>query len=722
MGNPQIRPGIVLRIGNSEPRFMRVTHVFDACAYYIWIAEPASARYARRPRRIALIDLEKLAEEPGSSWGAVKLPLEMLNPPASDSSEHARSEAAWLLICPLIEHFEQECNLSRVGFRSSIDQRARATHTNRLTLYRLVLRYYYFGLTRFGLLPLARGPDRNQNMYPLVPGEEASPRQPKRRGRQAVLSDELGRNDFIVKQHDIADMVLTLRSALAAGPTYLTAAHEEYLANAFRTRHPTLHKEYLCEQRPEPVTLRQFRYYIAQYAVLDDDLTRNLRTVRRSSGFLGSTHAAGPGELYEIDSTGGRLYLVSQTDPPVLIGKPTIYFVIDRWSRFIVSVYLSLRPPSYEEVRHALLIAFTSRAKRFSALGVDVDDDRWPVGRVCAVLCPDRGSDFMSSSMEQAVVQDLRIELTPLPPLCPDGKAIVERFIREFKRRMSTSRMKGVFADRPLDPHTKKAARSALTAAVHTLAEAYRPLIELVCDHNNRPHKSLRRNKVLAQAGVKPIPMDAYLWGLKNLTGLRRAPLADADYQRLLLASDKASIANKMLRYRGRTYKPVNEAASALANRSAARPRQVDVRLDKTEPFDIHVPNRQNEWATFRITTGGEAELFGLSLDEEEALSDQEARLWARSDHDSRLERVSKASAKKTNKKPTASPVRAANRSQQEALRVQESSDVKHKITRGKAHKTKETDVAAPPHDDWKKIEEEERLKSLDAVRRLRRR
>src|SRR6266576_929077 len=77
-------------------------------------------------------------------------------------------------------------------------------------------------------------------------------------------------------------------------------------------------------------------------------------------------------------------------------------------------VYLSLKEPSYEDVRHALLIAFTSREKRFRFLNVNIDDVRWPVGRMPAELCPDRGSDFMSASMEKAVVQDLRIDLTPL--------------------------------------------------------------------------------------------------------------------------------------------------------------------------------------------------------------------------------------------------------------------------------------------------------------------
>jgi hypothetical protein len=242
--------------------------------------------------------------------------------------------------------------------------------------------------------------------------------------------------------------------------------------------------------------------------------------------------------------------------------------------------------------------------------------------------------------MEQSVVQDLRIDLTPLPPFCPDGKAIVERMIREIKRRMASSGMKGVYADRPMDPKSKRVARKAAGAAVRSLAEAYRMLIEIIVDHNNRPHTALRRRKVLSQAGVTPTPKEAYLWGLQHITGLRTAPFVDDDYRRLLLSVDTASIANKMLRYKTRAYLPANENAFNLAAKSTARPKQVAIRVDRTGPYSIFVPTLRGPWAEFKITAGGENELAGLTLDEEDALASNAALLWARAEHEARVERV----------------------------------------------------------------------------------
>ncbi len=547
----------------------------------------------------------------------------------------------------------------------------------------------------------------------LSPGRAA-----KRRGRQPILAGKLGANDFIVGEDDIADMVNCLKKCLRKGPTYKTTAQEEYLAGPFRIRHPHIHAEYLAGKRIEPITLKQYRYYTEIHARLSDELERNLRTQQRNPGQLGSVRAAGPAEVYEIDSTGGRLHLVTADDPPVLVGKPTIYLIIDRWSRFVVSAYISLRSPSYEEMRHALLIAFTSREARFRALGVDIDDGRWPIGRMPAVLCPDRGSDFMSESSEQAVVQDLRIGLTPLPPLCPDGKAIVERLIRELKRRMASSALKGVYADRPMDPRSKRVARKAEAGAIHSLAQAYRVLIELIDDHNNRPHSALRRRRVLTQAGVRPVPKEAYLWGLDHISGLRTPPLPDADYQRLLLSVGTANIANGVLRYKNRPYLPVNETAFEIARNSPTRAKQIDIRLDRSDPHEILVPSSGREWAVFHITPGAAAELAGLSLDEEEAFSTETARLWAHAEHDGKRQRVAAKSGKNNALGKRNGPVTKVSKQQQLDARTQETDDMKRKLTGKPPRLRNEPSIdKSLPQDDWIVHEEQERHRNLELIR-----
>ena len=404
----------------------------------------------------------------------------------------------------------------------------------------------------------------------------------------------------------------------------------------------------------------------------------------------------------------------------------------------LIVKYLDGEDLDPEEVRHALLIAFTSREARFNRLGINVTDERWPVGRVPAVICPDRGSDFMSESMEQSVVNNLRIDLTPLPPLCPDGKAIVERLIREIKRRMAASGIEGVYADRPMDPRTKRAARKAAAAAVRTLSEAYRLLVDIVVDHNNRPHSTLRRRRVLTQAGVQPTPREAYLWGLQHMTGLRSAPLSEDDYHRLLLSTDKASIANGVLRYKSRPYVPDNEQAAELALHSTRRPRPVDIRLDKTLPTQILVPNVHGTWARFQMSGGVANEIAGMSLDEEEAMSGHTALLWARADHQGRVARVAASTSKRRSsnraaaegpapgrgKVATGTPaVAQLSRAEQIAARNKETARMKASL-HGKPL-TPSTDAdsqEASSTPDWRRVEEEERQRNLALIKKHRNR
>ncbi len=318
--NASPAPGMVLRVGETDSKYLRLTHVFDSCIYAMWVSEPTNARYARRPKRMLLGELQRLAKASSSSWGRLVLPSAISTPPPPESERSTALDTAWNLVEPIIQAFEEEKNLSRFRYTFLIRERAEAMQTSFITLNRMVIRYYYFGGTRLALLPLTTGVIPGEGGYASVTTDDSSKqRSPKRRGRKTILASVLGANTFVTSDDDLADMVATLKTCLRRGPTYLTSAHEEYLAGAFKKRHPEIYAEYLGGKLAEPVTVRQYRYCIHEHATLDDDLAKNLRTQDRNPGYLGSLYSAGPGEVYEIDATGGRLHLVSNDETPVLL-------------------------------------------------------------------------------------------------------------------------------------------------------------------------------------------------------------------------------------------------------------------------------------------------------------------------------------------------------------------------------------------------------------------
>ncbi|WP_050469216.1 DDE-type integrase/transposase/recombinase [Herbaspirillum chlorophenolicum] len=621
--------------------YLRVTHIFDRDVYVMKVKEALDVRHARRPIRYSLTDFKAMSERAGARWGRISMPAEFISPPPSDSRRAQQMEICWQLIEPLIDLFESSMNLSMAHFTSLIRARAEAKSFSFDSARRLLLRYYYFGGTKNALLPFHPGTKPTKGRYKSESESATSGLSaPKRRGRKSIKTQILGENEFVVSELDIADMVSSLRRQLRRARTGYLVAWRGYLATEFARRHKKLYEKYQRGEIEEPVTKRQYQYYLDQYAQLDASLAENLVTRTAESGHSGVLMASAPGDIYEIDGTGGRLHLVTKGNPPIVVDRPNIYLLIDRWSRFVVSAYISLKPPSYEELRYALLIGFTSRTRRFKAMGCNVDDDKWPVGRIPHRIVADRGSEFLSEAIEQSLTTDLRIRLTNLPPYCPDGKAIIERFIRTMKSRMVEKGMSGVYAERPMNPVAARAKKRAASAATTSLQEAYRELLAIVVEYNNRPHSTLKKYRELTQAAVEPTPQQAYLWGIKHKASKGAFPYSEDELSQIFLSADTATIAHGKVTYRDKTYFPKNNYAEVLAKESGARAKKVSIRVDKTYPHAVYVSSNRGERAEFEISASGADTLGVMTLDEEEAFEHEGKLLWAMSNHRSNLEQV----------------------------------------------------------------------------------
>ncbi|UIF90067.1 DDE-type integrase/transposase/recombinase [Cupriavidus sp. UYPR2.512] len=620
-------------IVTSDERYLRITHVFSDCIYAIWVREPEYARYARRPQRFSYSQIEKLLKETGAAWGKISLPSALLLVPEKGSIEQIAYDSTWAVLKPLISTLEIQRNLDRDRYTYLIQRYAEVTKHKFITLHRLVIRYYYFGCDKRALLHLPPG------TRPATDNTSPTIKTANRRGRQPAISKIRGPNKFVITEDDIADIKKAAKRCTRGGPTFISEIHINYLSHEFRKRHPKIYAAYEKEQIPEPITLRQVRYYLKLQVDLEEVELENIPKKRKSSpGYSAAHHALGPGAIYELDASGGRMHIRSSDIEATLLGTAIIYLIIDRWSRFCVSAYISLKPASYEELKYALLIAFTSRVPRFPILGINVDDEIWPRGVLCASIGTDRGSELISQAMMEAVTDSLRIPVMYMPPYNPDAKAIIERFIGAVKNRQASAGVPGSFMDRPLDPKSRQRFEKAKVASVNRLVDAYRELIKIITEHNNAPHRSLR--KMATQAGVLPTPQAMYLWGLENVTGLRTCAYSDNDIYKLLLESTTGSIGQGIVRYKEMHYEPFNKVAQRLARKSTHKFRAIKLRIDKTEPSIAYIPQRGSKWAEFSITRGSLDKLRGTTLAEQESLANQSLLLWSIADQDSRLERV----------------------------------------------------------------------------------
>ena len=74
-----------------------------------------------------------------------------------------------------------------------------------------------------------------------------------------------------------------------------------------------------------------------------------------------NTHVLGPGSRYQVDATIADIYLVSDSDRGCIIGRPTIYFMMDEFSRMVTGMYVGLENPSYVTSMLVLRMAMSDK-------------------------------------------------------------------------------------------------------------------------------------------------------------------------------------------------------------------------------------------------------------------------------------------------------------------------------------------------------------------------
>lgn len=142
----------------------------------------------------------------------------------------------------------------------------------------------------------------------------------------------------------------------------------------------------------------------------------------------------GPGSRYEIDATIADIYLLS-ADRQNVIGRPTLYVVVDVFSRMVTGFYVGLENPSYVTAMSALTTSVSDKTELCGRYGFEITDDQWPTVGIPDAILADRGEllGHQIESLEKAF--GVRIENTP--PYWGDAKGIVERYFRtlqaEFK-------------------------------------------------------------------------------------------------------------------------------------------------------------------------------------------------------------------------------------------------------------------------------------------------
>ncbi|KOE96922.1 DDE-type integrase/transposase/recombinase [Vibrio parahaemolyticus] len=469
------------------------------------------------------------------------------------SSNYLESQRNYELIKPIVEG------------EGAFDKRVRASRLNQViaesgkgkpTLYRLLRRYWQRGQMKNALLPDYKNSGAGGKRRNFTTSKAGRPRI-YGIGRGEPVTESV-RKQFRI----ICDKYLMNDKGFSIRYSYIK------FTKAYKLKHPE------AEEHEIP-TLRQFQYFYKTEYTKATQLTvqtpqGNYKKDVRPLHGTATEQALGPGSRYEIDATIADIYLVDDDDSDKIIGRPTIYMVIDVFSRMVAGFYIGFDNPSFPVAMKALICSFDSKVKACAEYGIDISEEQWPCVGIPDVLLADRG-ELMSHQVNY-LVDAIGVRLESAPPRRGDAKGIVERSFGTLQDKFKPY-MPGVVTGNKVKKHGERDYRVEAAVARSDFIEI---LLYSILAHNlNKPLEKYDRAPDMPES-LPSIPIELWRWGLQHRTGRLRA--IDTDIAKiLLLPRQKVTVSELGIKLWGLTYTGKEVIQTGWMHRSSevSRPKKL---------------------------------------------------------------------------------------------------------------------------------------------------
>lgn len=288
-----------------------------------------------------------------------------------------------------------------------------------------------------------------------------------------------------------------------------------------------------------PQTRYRFRQFKNAALQRDAELPRGNRGKAADDAF-------GPG-FFEIDATHFQIHLVSRLTKGKLVGRPTVYLIVDIYSGVIVGYAVTLENPSWATAALALYNCFSDKGAIFERLSLPYETKDWPCRELPNMLRADR-AELVSNMGQEFPSSGIRVE-TP-PPMTPEAKGTVEGKHAELKKsQKGRFDLPGRFAKirKRRDPDGKK-------AAALDILEFERILVEVIMDINREPIEPKRIPPDALPEGARVASrIGFYEWGLSHRAGFTRQMGPNFVYEHLLTTA-KATVTPQGIHVKGEVF------------------------------------------------------------------------------------------------------------------------------------------------------------------------
>ncbi|KGP76354.1 hypothetical protein JT05_04935 [Desulfosporosinus sp. Tol-M] len=366
---------------------------------------------------------------------------------------------------------------------------------------------------------------------------------------------------------------------------------------------------------------------------------------------LGSStlEAPGPGFRFQIDATTADIYIVSEIDRSQVIGRPTVYIIIDVFSRMITGVYAGLESPSWNGAMMVLDSMVADKVELCKKYNINIEPEDWPCSYVPEAIIADRGE--MEGYGVKNLINNLNITIENTSPYRGDYKGIVERFFRTINERIESFLPGAIMKD-----YRKRGDPDYRLEAKLTLKEITEIVLRSVLLHNIREIEKYPLTPEMIRDEVPPTPLDLWNWGIENKKGTLRK--IDRNRFRMnILPRGKATISRGAVVFRNLYY-----GASELLDEilyKHLKLKSVDIVYDTRNIDHIYWLKEDGiSYITFNLLERSR-DFHGIFLEDVLSANNKAAKLrqaarksqlQQETELDQTIMRIAKESTKKTNK------------------------------------------------------------------------
>jgi putative transposase len=358
-------------------------------------------------------------------------------------------------------------------------------------------------------------------------------------------------------------------------------------------------------QRP---TERQYRRYFKNKFKLDQALRMRLgekKFALTSRGTTGSVMQAtgSAGHVYEIDATIVDIWLVASKKGKRrrIIGKATLYLVIDRFSQLIVGFYLGLETPSWTSAMLAIESISTDKKQLCEKYDVEYRPEDWPAHQVFPIeFAADQGAEFKGKASRQ-LPSVIRVGVQNIPGLRPDWKPLVECGFNLLQTNVGAD-LPGY--DPPKNAKARRGKKYFEDAKLTIDALTARFLVEIIY-HNNRLLTNYQLTPEQQDAEFYPSPIGIWKHSIAMVSGNRRR--YDPDFVRfaLLPIEKNVEITQDGISFGGCYYtcpEAIEGGWFSIARVQGMKPLTISHDLRSVDYIYIHIDNKPGKFIVATLT------------------------------------------------------------------------------------------------------------------------